>query len=144
MRNIALALVAAVMMMFGAAGAASAQAVNTADLVVNQNLAFSLTQTATSVADVTTSVGAGSALDAVATNALLVAGSTVDIDNTSPGAGTTTGATIELNQDINAAQTQLADASTLTASLTGTDATVKASALNVGVQATSTITVGNQ
>lgn len=144
MRNIALALVAAVMMMFGVAGAASAQAVNTADLVVNQNLAFSLSQTATSTADVTTTVGAGSALDAVATNALLVAGSTVDIDNTSPGAGTTTDATIALTQDINAAQTQLAEASVMTPSLTGADATVKASALNVGVQATSTITVGNQ
>lgn len=144
MRNIALALVAAVMMMFGVAGAASAQAVNTADLVVNQNLAFSLSQTATSTADVTTTVGAGSALDAVATNALLVAGSTVDIDNTAAADGTTTGATIALTQDINAAQTQIADASAMTPSLTGTDATVKASALNVGVQATSTITVGNQ
>ncbi|MDP3402945.1 MAG: hypothetical protein Q8S35_03270, partial [bacterium] len=61
-----------------------------------------------------------------------------------PGAGTTTDATITLTQDINAAQTQIADASAMTPSLTGTDATVKASALNVGVQATSTITVGNQ
>lgn len=137
-----IAIVAAAALLLGA-GAASAQAINTADLVLNQDLAFSLNQTATSVADASITVDAGSALDSIATNALLVAGSTVDIANTSPGAGTTTSATATLTQDIGAAQTQIADASSTTATLTGIDTTFKASALNVGAQATSTITVGN-